>query len=668
MVGDVELAVAAHRTPPRTRRVALWIAGLLALLLVGWWSIAGWSVYGAVARLRDGAEQLKSSAPSIVSVDKLRTAIEAEKERSFWRRAGLGGAVDIALDRARRAFLNVFERSFESPTKTKLLGEAQQYDEQGFQAVAELGRDVAWLGARAEGPPEQRPRLAPFSPAGRSPNDASAFAESYDAWIRWSQEGEVRGRLERERNALAASALQWMDLQRVEAWTQTHQLFAPVRYADVGLSAPAGFLDSVSGAYTRPAWDSLIKLLVGGGLGVEDSASVDQFRRAYVARFDDSWRRYLLETPTGGTADSRVRNSPYLALLQQIEENATLEVPRSGPPPPWLALLKEVRRETPKEGETTPPPWSQYMVALDQVAVDVNAAQQRSEDAYAFALRLARNEPSSFGSALATIREMVPDRSDPPAAAKLREILSMPVLNGLNAVLDRAVVELDRSWQARVGSPYGGALDQSQLQTLYAPQQGELDKFRSEVLGPFVAEGKAKQLLGDRGLPLGGGFLGWLREAGALQRALFPALGGSPNITVRLEGVPSRVVSGSTLFVSRRDLNLACPSGLESFVYREGSGAHTFKWSPECNELSLRVWMRQPDGQERELLPRKEWTGALALPQFLREGKPAAAPGTLQWTLGYPQEGIEVAVVYRLRSGKEATALAHQTPPQSVRE
>jgi hypothetical protein len=426
--------------------------------------------------------------------------------------------------------------------------------------------------------------------------------------------------------------------------------------------------DSVSGAYTKPAWDSLIKILVTGGLGVQDTASIDQFRRAYVARFDDSWRRYLLEAPTSAQADDRVRNAPHLALLQQIEENAMLEVPRSGPPPPWLALLKELRRSTPKEGESAPPPWSQYMMALDQVAVDVTAAQQSSGDAYSFAMRLARGEPTSFSAAITTIRELVPDRSDPPAASKLREILAMPVLNGLTSVLERAMVELDRSWQTRVASPYAAALDESKLQTLYAPREGELAKFQSEVLAPFVTEGQPRRLLADRGLPLGGQFLGWMRDAESLQRALFPALGGAPRITVRLEGVPSRVVSGSTLFVSRRDLNIACPEGLDSFIYREGTGAHTFQWSPECNEVSLRVWMRQPDGQERELLPRKEWTGPLALPEFLREGKPAASAGGLQWALNYPQENIEVAVVYRLRSGKEATGLAHRAPPQSVRE
>jgi len=669
MVGDAELAVAAYRVPPRSRRAILWSAASVAALLVFWWCFAGFSVYRAVDELRVAAEPLRGSSTTIAMVNRLREAIEGKTELGFWRRAGLGGSLDTATDRARQSFLATFAHGFESPTKVKLIGEAQQYDEQGFQAVAELGRDVAWLGARAEGPPERRPRLAPYMPAGRSGADASAFADSYDAWIRWSSDADRRARLDREREALASSALQWMDLQRVEAWTQTHQLFTPARYADVGLPAPpAGVRDSVSGAYTKPAWDTLIKVLVGGGLGVEDSASIDEFRRAYVTRFDEQWRRYLLDAPTQAQADDRVRNAPHLAFLQQLEENATLEVPRDGPPPPWIALLKEVRRETAKEGDTQPAPWSQYMVALDQVAGDVAAAQQRSDDAYAFAIKVARGEQTSFRSALDVIRDLVPDRSDPPAAAKLREILAMPVLNGLSAVLERAVVEVDRSWQTRIVTPYGGNLEQAQLKALYAPRDGDLAKFDAEVLAPFVADGRPKNLLADRALPLGAGFLAWNRDADALQRTLFPVSGGAPKITVRLEGVPSRVVSGSALFVSRQDLNLTCPDGIDSFVYRQGTGAHAFQWTPECNEVSLRVWMRQPDGQERELLPAQAWTGPLALPEFLRAGSPAAGAGVTQWTLTYPDDGIELAVSYRLRSGREAMELAHRTPPQSVRE
>jgi len=669
IVGDHELAVEAHRIGPRSRRFVLGTALAVAGVLAAVWAFAGFSIYRTIDRLRAQAEPVATASPTLAGLDDLRAEIErASEQRSFFRRAGLGGASDIALERARAGFVSSFGHSYEGPTKTKLLAAARLLDEAGFQAVAELARDVAWLGARAGLPPEQRPRLAPLSPAGKTQADAAAFTEGYDAWIRWSDEGTLHKQLDRERDVLAQAALQWMDLQRVEAWTQSHQLFAPARYADVGVPAPAeGVADSVSGAYTRPAWDALIRILVAGlGAGVSDRATIDQFRRAYTSRFDDNWRRYLLDAPTPAQADERVRSSPYIALVQQIEDNASIDIPRDGASPPWLALLSEARRETPRDGEQGPPPWSRYLVALDQVAADVSAAQARSDDAFDFALRAARGEPTSFGNALAVVRELVPDKGDPQAAAKLRELLSMPILNGFTLVLDRALVKVDASWQSRVASVYGGALDQTQLQQLYAPREGALAKFESEVLGPFLSDGQPKRLLADRALPFGPHFVGWLGGAGGLQRALYPALGGAPKISVRLEGIPSKV-SGPPVFVSRRDLNLACPNGLDSFVYREGTGGHTFQWTPDCNELSLRVWVRQPDGGERELLPRHEWSGPLALPQFLQAGRPSGA-GNLQWALGYPQEGIEVAAVYQMRSGKEALALVHQPPPQSTRE
>ena len=116
-------------------------------------------------------------------------------------------------------------------------------------------------------------------------------------------------------------------------------------------------------------------------------------------------------------------------------------------------------------------------------------------------------------------------------------------------------------------------------------------------------------------------------------------------------------------FVTRRDLRVACADDVDTFVYREGSGSHSFAWSPHCQLVSLRIWARQ-GGIERELMPRKEWTGPLAFPQWLQRAQ--RMPGnTLRWQLDY--DGAELVVDYRLRSGNSILEIAHRPPPNSMR-
>jgi hypothetical protein len=81
--------------------------------------------------------------------------------------------------------------------------------------------------------------------------------------------------------------------------------------------------------------------------------------------------------------------------------------------------------------------------------------------------------------------------------------------------------------------------------------------------------------------------------------------------------------------------------------------------------VSLRIWARTPGGSERELLPRREWSGPLALPDFLREAQ-SLGGGRLQWRLQY--EGVELLLEYRLRSGAAILAIAHRSPPRSMRD
>ena len=282
------------------------------------------------------------------------------------------------------------------------------------------------------------------------------------------------------------------------------------------------------------------------------------------------------------------------------------------------------------------------------------------------ALQVAREEPTSFSEGLRVAKEIVPREGDFEAAQRVREILAMPILNGFSAVLAEATLELDRRWAANVGSRYDGTPSEPELKTLYNPSGGDLVRFQADYLKPFYGDGVAKEVLGTRKLPLGSEFLAWLDHADRVSRALFPDRGGALQYSVRLRGIPSKVV-GSTAFVTHRDLQLACPDGIQSFRYREGMQEYAFSWTPACEEVSLRIWIRGADGVERELRPSKEWRGPLAFPTFLRSGQHVGTDHR-RWSLRYPDEGVEIVADYRLRSGAGILDIAHRQPPATIGE
>ena len=150
-------------------------------------------------------------------------------------------------------------------------------------------------------------------------------------------------------------------------------------------------------------------------------------------------------------------------------------------------------------------------------------------------------------------------------------------------------------------------------------------------------------------------------------RSLYPGgLSRAPRISARLEGVPSRVVGSPSLRVSRREIRMTCDEGVQTFRYREGVGSHSFLWSPDCTEVSLRIWALDQESREVELLPQREWTGPLALPDFLHQAQ--RRPGKrFQWTLRYQEPQVEVVVEYRLRGGDGILAIQHTSPPTSMR-
>jgi type VI secretion system protein ImpL len=670
IVGDRDLALPTNWMGRRTRRFAVGFTAAASLAAVVLFGISFVENFRVVRRLSTESGSVLSGASNLASIERLRAAIVGALDGgSTLSGLGLHGNTERAAQRATRTFLWAFGREFEIPSKDRLIGKVRAFDRDSFEALAALAVDVSWIGSRAREEDASRPDLVPYAPVGGGEADVAAFRSGYDDFVRWAPDEELRSRIERERDVVGSAAGRLLDLRQLETWSERHtEEYPPERYADVGIALPQDWPDTqVPGAYSRRGWEDLVRELIDAveRTGGASSETVGQFRDGYVARFDASWRQYLIDTPTAAQPQPAVTESPYLELIERIDRNTRAELPRKGRAPVWISTLQKVRREEPQEGEEAAPPWPRYMAVLDQIAADVAATQSQSGRALDSALRMGDPQATSFGEALALIRELVPTAGDPQATAKLREILAMPVLNGASAVLDASMLELEQRWQQRIALPYAGRLSTQQLEALYASDAGDLTSFVEESLGPFYADGGSRPVLADRGLPLGEAFLAWMDSAETVQNALFPGGGARPQISLRLEGIPSRVVSGSQLFVTRRDLRVACADGVDTFVYREGIGSHGFVWSPDCQEVSLRIWARAPGGLEHELLPRREWSGPLALPDFLREGQ-SLGGSRLQWRLQY--EGAELLLEYRLRSGAGILAIAHHPPPRSMRD
>jgi hypothetical protein len=240
------------------------------------------------------------------------------------------------------------------------------------------------------------------------------------------------------------------------------------------------------------------------------------------------------------------------------------------------------------------------------------------------------------------------------------------VLNAFSETLYHALGELDRSWQNEVANVFrGSTLTFDQLRQLYDPQSGALARLERGALAPFWSNGQRVRVLADRRMPIGQRFDKWVQSAEGMRQLLF----GQAERIVRFTGVPQTLNGPTGLFVTRQVLTLECLSGVQEFVYQGGSQSTTFRWTPQCSDVSIRVWVRRTgtDEPERELRGTHEWRGLLAFNQFLRDGRDFGNDG-LSWNLGYPDENAELVVRYRVDGDENLRPYRHENPPQSLRE
>ncbi len=670
---DDELAVRDERVAPMSRRALAVGGAVLSLCVVALWTVSFWQNYRGTHTLENAANLVLSADPTIQQIDAFRVEIDALDRGGFVNVLGFG-TLSRAVERAKLTFVHAFDRNFAQATRDNLSLALRRRDDDAFRAAVTLGADLEWLSdsqAWGTDPPDFTPHMP------RRVQDAEGFLAAYAAYTRWLPDRMRSDLLRDQRDLLARDAKRLLNLGGLENQTRSGAgKFASVTYERLGF-AVEGSDDpaAVPGIYTRAGFEGLFGFLLSAveSTGSIPSGELASLRRNYAERHDRAWRRFLLDTPDAAMPTSEVRKSPQLALLEQVSLNTSFELPGASGSPAWVESLQEIRRTeataeeiaaaADEEGEEPPPPpWKRYTQALESVEIDVESAVADSAQALLVARDVAAGKPSTFGDAMAVARAIVPRKGDTATRNKLREILENPILDGFSAVLLAARSEIDLQWTERIGSRYGRDLSQSEVEALYTPESGELDVFLKEQVAAFYKNGIATKLIGNRSMPLGGGFRGWLHSADQLKRSLFAGKGGSPRVSVRLKGVPSTIEGVSSLRVTRRDLRLVCPDGDQTFVYREGSGSSTFNWGSRCQEVSLRILLGGAEQRDQEV--RREWIGPLAMPQFLRDGRKTGS-STLQWTFKTP-DGADVLVKYELVSGHDVRDIAHRPPPRSL--
>jgi hypothetical protein len=684
ILGDRELALPISTLGPRARRAILLAGAAAAGFAILGCGVASVRIYRNQSSIADAAHRVNDAPSRLELVERLRRDIVAAESLTVLGRFGLGATLDRAVDRGKAVFLWAFGSEFEEHAKARLRAAVRKLDPSAFEALAELALDLSWLQSRADVESSARPRLAGYARIGNNAVDREAFTTGYDSFVRWAPETEIEDRLETERRTLTTASTTVLSLKYLERWAEANRdRHPPVRYADLRLPQPnQSVRDSLSSAYTRASWETLVRGLVAG---VQNTAgaperSIQQFRRGYVSNYDAAWERFVLNASLAPRADPNVKESPYLGFLAYVQREMQADLPRDvAPEPAWLATLNEVLRDEPleepeqggfglfggddeEEGEEEAlPPWDRYLVALDSVAKDVEVARTNSEDALKTAIEIATTDATSFDVAIAEIRSIVPREGDPQMNRKLRGILEMPVLNGLQAVLEASAIEFDRQWRTAIAGIYGGSLDESELVALYGLGGGALEKFQDTWLAPFYEEGRSKPVLRELPMPFGPAFLGWLGSAYQVQRALSGRSDiGAPEIAIRLVGLPSRVLAGGVV-VKKRMLRIDCTHGILNLEYRPHR-VHSIDWTPQCSDVELRVSVLDA-GAEREL-PKRSWRGPLAVPSFFQA---AERDGELfVWKVEDREQRIAVSVPYQMKSGRSILAVTHRNPPNSV--
>jgi type VI protein secretion system component VasK len=672
IVGDESLAVPDSRLGPIGRRAVLGAGGVVSFCAVAIWVASFAQNYLGSQELIARASVAQSRDPSVPELNALRESIEAQQVQSANLINWLGfNLLGDAEERARRSYVDAFRRNFDRATKDKLehsLGDRR--GDTAVKAAVVIASDLDFLSSAGT---SDAPDLADYLP-NRAP-DAGSYIDAYASYARWLSEEARQQEVRTQKDLIGQAAPRLLQLNALEEQTVAPGAsFPPVRYEDFGLTPPDGARGTVPGIYTKAGFDGLVTTLLGAVDEIDalPEEQVRSFRRRYVDYYDRRWRDFLTDVPTPPVADRRVLESPYVALVKTLGDNAGVELPRDrdDPVPLWVEALGEVLRRIPMTREELSedgkrPPWTQYVERLEAVEKQVSAAIDDPVEALQQARDAAEGRETDYALALETVKQIVPSRGSREEERKLVEILEQPVLDSFSAVLESARTELDRRWRKEISGEYGQQLRAVDFRQLY-DQGGQLDKFREAELAAYYDDGQPVALLGGRTLPFGPEFLRWMARAEQLQETV-QTRGFSSDVPVRLRALPPGVPGRSDVQVLRQTLRMKCPGRDDATLrYRSGGyGVETFSWTSECDLITLELAIGGEGAREEGF--ERTWSGPLAFPEFFATGEPRNDAGLryLEWSLVSPG-GVNVLVRFELQSGSEIMDIAHQRPPSSV--
>ncbi len=691
--GDHTLALREPTIGPLGRRAIQSAAAIFALWFLWVWGTSFWQNYQGAALLAQGASAVQAPTPSASSLEALRSAIESEERVGRSPLHWLGfRKLWSAVDDAKTVYSSVFEKSVDRPSKARLRADLSKEDATGVQAAIVLASDNEWLQGDMEDL-ERVPQLDGYV-TGRA--RGAEFKPGYISYSRWMPQRLRVDLVRSEQEQLAMASGRLLKLPVLEEITLRERgTFPPLHRTSLGF--PAGDDPTqgvVAGVYTAAGVEHLIQPLLTAidGAGSVSKATVGAFKRDFAERHDQVWRAYLLDTPLTPAERAQIAESPYLALLAQVDENTKPEVPGRESVPAWLEALREARRTVPlaeaaqavltggkdalKGGKIGEAPWVAYKAAIDDVASKLEIAGKSSSNALLLAHEVASGEPTEFSNGIEVAARIVPRGTDAVSTARLRKLLEMPFLDALSALLLVARGEVEALYRDQIVKKFRPPLSPEEQDELCG-KGGALEEFVDAELKPFLRGQRPRPLLEDRAMPLGAAFAGLLSACDSIRRipggaAGAAAAGGAGGAgedadapgaaTFTLTGVPSAVDGAPGMLVTSRVFEISCDGQVDELRYSEG-GATSKKFSclPGC-DLSLRIVLADQTSTQQEVS--RTWRGDTACDDFLKDGK-AAAGDVREWKVAGPN-GSNVRARYRLQTPPKSKAKPKAPAPHSI--
>ncbi|MEO5629140.1 MAG: type VI secretion system protein [Thermomonas sp.] len=421
------------------------------------------------------------------------------------------------------------------------------------------------------------PFVSPEHDASKDRDNAEALFATYLGYIRWQKKNVLDAehtRLETQLKKLlagytprVADLQKWADARGPGMDLGTYWL---PHGAVVGTDA--GDTAAVSKAYTRDAWDGIVKPMLDT---LEDQAPqqlarIDELRNNYFKDYFANWAKFQAKFPDGaglwrgryGELQTRAgsQENPYSLFFQAAQRNL-YELPLDWPfssrwaatwaqmKAKWLSSWRPFGRfiaDSFKFGgeNITPPVW---LLAMHDTQARVLAGQEpqfaraylrlqaegSGQDVYQIASDLfaskgrAEQPPASEYTALI-------DAVDKPeekfaTAFKGDDLAAWSVVRGPSKLLlfltvHRAGEYVQDRWRESVVKPLASLPQEQQIEALYGPQ-GKLGAFVNDWLKPFISEKERLPMkVGGVAMPLTLGYQSMV----AAERKFLPVLDNGP--------------------------------------------------------------------------------------------------------------------------------------------